>query len=314
MNPATKNESWIRRDVRARAACFAVLIMGMFVAADAQPRGSLSKPDQLKVGALTYDQAVLIQTHYVKGEFPERSVYVPAALKELYSRDPAGTLQMLLLIVEGARPTDAHTAAVFTDALESPEAAIVAASMDPKHLDELMEDKRETYRDAWTQIIRRAIQRLSAKGANGDGGRKRDGAHARTLADKIKLRQLVYEQRPEVDTAVVGELPRLVVKVPAALQEIYARDPAGTLQLLLMIVRGARPADAHTAAVYSAALDNPAGAVTAVSMRADEFDAPTDEKDVTYRDIWAENLADFIDALPPKAGKNEAAGTQRNRR
>lgn len=80
---------------------------------------------------------------------------VPADLKAAYAKDPAAVRRLLIKIVEGARPSDAHKATCFAKALiTNPVAAGSFAALEIKEdFDEIREGQKRTMRQTFLMML-----------------------------------------------------------------------------------------------------------------------------------------------------------------
>ncbi len=95
-----------------------------------------------------------------------------------------------------------------------------------------------------------------------------------------------------------------MVTVPAGLVTLYQRKPRAVVELLLVVVEGARPSDSVRAAAYALALtDRPtAGALPARHFDEETYDAP-DSNRINSRAGWAKAVRAKLAASARQASR-----------
>lgn len=75
-----------------------------------------------------------------------------------------------------------------------------------------------------------------------------------SVEEESVIRSSVYEKKAELTTrkGLTNDIPDIVL--PKDVQDIYNKNPAGTIRLLVVIAEGASPADSGMAVIYAIAL------------------------------------------------------------
>jgi hypothetical protein len=101
---------------------------------------TLSAQEEVTIRSIVYTREIGIYSDRSRPDFVIRGVSVPKALEEAYKSKPVATLELLLVIVKGARPEDAIKARTLAIALAiGPSAAVPGAHRSPKNYDKVTE-------------------------------------------------------------------------------------------------------------------------------------------------------------------------------
>jgi len=119
---------------------------------------------EFEIRKIIYEQPLLTGTRIIDG-FPQVSLIIPERLKRAYQKHPLEVWALLQKIVEGARPSDSHTAKCYASALASNPVAVARTAhlSNPEKYDTIFLDTGRTRRAIFVLQMQHTAKLLKQK-------------------------------------------------------------------------------------------------------------------------------------------------------
>jgi hypothetical protein len=108
--------------------------------------------------------------------------------------------------------------------------------------------------------------------------------------DEALLRRQVYAYSYTTGTITRDGLPRTILVVPAGIEQLFDKNPIGTLKCLLSIAKGGRPSDSRNACAIGFGLGRREIPGAAFNTDLEKFDEPGKATGESMRQRWVRLL------------------------